>query len=111
LPKASFSIEKDELQIDAEYPEEDEIGKYRLLELRNTHREYGKHNRKNLFYPFYVNPDDGSVSLHKPNGQIEVLPIWEDGFEGCWTWDTKKSEQDSEFLAAQEVKGAWKIYR
>jgi adenine-specific DNA-methyltransferase len=111
LPKGCFSIEKDEVQIDAEYTEEDEIDKYRLLELRNTHREYGKHNRKNLFYPFYINPEDGSVSLQKVNGNIEVLPIWEDGFKGCWTWETKKSEADIELLVARQVKGAWKIYR
>jgi len=42
LPKGSFTIAKEEEQIEAEYPEEDDGGKFRLLELRNTHREYGK---------------------------------------------------------------------
>ena len=46
---------KDENQIEDEYPLEDDDGKYRLMELRNTHREFGKHNRKNLHYPIYVN--------------------------------------------------------
>ena len=54
LLKGGFSIEKDEEQVEAEYPEEDEVGKYRLLELRNTHREFGRHNRKNLYYPLYL---------------------------------------------------------
>jgi len=111
LPKGCFSVEKDEGQIDAEYTEEDEVGKFRLLELRNTHREYGKHNRKNLYYPLYVNPNDGSVSLGKENGFVEVYPIWDDGYEGCWTWETKKAENDLEILVGQNIKGGWKIFR
>jgi adenine-specific DNA-methyltransferase len=111
LPKGYFSIEKDEEQIDIEYTEEDELGKYRLLELRNTHREFGKHNRKNLYYPFYVNTEDGSLSLIKDNGTKEVYPIWDDGYEGCWTWDTKKADSDIDLLVAQNIKGKWKIYR
>lgn len=113
LPKAYFSIEKEEEQIDAEYTEEDEIGKYRLLELRNTHREFGKHNRKNLFYPFYLNTKNKTLSLKKNgNGDcIEILPIWDDGYEGCWTWDSKKADSDIELLVAQKIKNVWKIYR
>ncbi len=111
LPKGSFSIEKDEEQIEAEYTEEDDGGKYRLLELRNTHREFGRHNRKNLFYPFYVDPASQSVSLDFAEKLIKVLPIWEDGFEGCWTWDQTKSAKDLDFLIAKQIKNQWKIYR
>ncbi len=110
LAKGAFSIEKDEEQVAAEYTEEDDGGRYRLLELRNTHREFGKHNRKNLFYPFYVD-DDGGVFLEDGAGRTKVLPIWDDGFEGCWTWEPKKAERDLAFLVAESVKGKWKIYR
>lgn len=110
LPKGAFAIEKDEDQIAQEYAEEDESGKYRLLELRNTHREFGKHNRKNLFYPFFVD-EDGNVFLDQSNGLTEVLPRWNDGYEGCWTWDKKKASRDIDFLTAQMVKGRWKIFR
>ncbi|MDD5301058.1 MAG: site-specific DNA-methyltransferase [Gallionella sp.] len=110
LPKGSFSIEKDENQIEAEYPEEDSFGKYRLLELRNTHREFGKHNRKNLFYPFYVD-DEGSVSVNSSEGWQKVLPLWDDGYEGCWTWEKKRAEQDADLLFAKRVNDRWKIYR
>ncbi len=41
LSKGAFSIEKEESQIVQEYTEEDDADKYRLLELRNTHRECG----------------------------------------------------------------------
>jgi adenine-specific DNA-methyltransferase len=111
LPKGYYSIEKDEEQIGAEYPEEDDGGKYRLLELRNTHREFGRHNRKNLFYPFYVDSESGDVYLEPDEKLIKVLPIWDDGFEGCWTWDQRKSKKDLDFLVAKQIKGQWKIYR
>lgn len=110
LPKGAFSIKKDEDQIEQEYPLLDQLGKYRLLELRNTHREFGKHNRTNLFYPFYVSPEM-KVSLEEKTGFTEVWPIWSDGFEGCWTWSKDKADDDGALLAAREVNGNLKIYR
>lgn len=110
LPKGYFSIAKDEDQIESEYPEEDDGGKYRLLELRNTHREFGKHNRRNLYYPLYVD-NNGEVSLSNDDGLIKVVPNWDDGFEGCWTWDKAKAERDIELLVGKQVSGRWKIYR
>ena len=110
LPKGAFAIAKEEDQIEAEYPEEDDGGKYRLMELRNTHREFGKHNRRNLFYPLYTN-NDGEVSLEEDDYLHKVVPVWDDGFEGCWTWDRAKAEKDGELLVAREVTGRWKIYR
>jgi adenine-specific DNA-methyltransferase len=110
LPKGSFSIAKDEEQIIDEYPEEDDLGKYRLLELRNTHREFGRHNRRNLYYPLYVD-EDGDVRIDAMDGTEEVLPIWDDEFEGCWTWEKPKAEKDLALLVAQKIKGRWKIFR
>ena len=109
LPKGFFSIEKDEDQIEAEYSEEDEAGKFRLLELRNTHREFGKHNRKDMYFPIYVN-DDGEVSMNSEEGQ-KVLPNWEDGYEGCWTWGKTKAVKEIELLTSKKISGRWKIYR
>jgi adenine-specific DNA-methyltransferase len=112
LPKGSFSIGKDEEQVANEYPEEDELGKYRLLELRNTHREFGKHNRKNLYYPLYINKETGEVSLNKNGESIKVEPIWDDGFEGCWTWDKNKVQSDNAYLVGvKNKKVKWKVYR
>ncbi|MFS8130726.1 MAG: site-specific DNA-methyltransferase, partial [Candidatus Dojkabacteria bacterium] len=112
LDKGAFSVAKDEDQIEAEYTLEDEGGKYRLLELRNTHREFGKHNRKNLYYPLYVNPENEQVSVNKSENLIPILPDWEDGFNGCWTWDKNKVERDVDLLTAKMISGkSWKIYR
>jgi adenine-specific DNA-methyltransferase len=108
-PKGCLSIEKDDHQIEAEYPEEDEGGKYRVLELRNTHREFGKHNRKDMFFPLYVN-EEGEVSTLADEG-IKVLPIWDDGYEGCWTWGKPKAIAEIDLLIGKKIDGKWKIYR
>lgn len=110
LPKGALSIEKDAAQIEDEYTLEDEGGKYRLLELRNTHREFGRHNRRNLYYPIYLTID-GELKLDREVDSKEILPIWDDGFEGCWTWDSTKATKDLALLVAQEVRGRWKVYR
>ena len=110
LPKGYFSIAKDEEQIEAEYPEEDDGGKFRLLELRNTHREFGKHNRRNLFYPLHVDAN-GEVSLSPSDDTTPVLPIWDDGYEGCWTWQKSKANSDLPLLVGKMVGERWKIFR
>jgi len=111
LPKGALSAEKLSAQIETDYPEIDDDGqRFRYLELRNTHREFGKHNRKNLYYPIYVN-EIGRVSLDPQDGDHEVLPDWDDGFQGCWTWEKKKAIADLELLVARKVKSRWKIYR
>lgn len=109
LPKGCLSIEKDDQQIEAEYTEEDEVGKYRLGELRNTHREFGKHNRKDMFFPLYVN-DEGEVSTLADEGS-KVLPIWDDGYEGCWTWGKPKAIAEIDLLTGKKIDGRWKVYR
>lgn len=111
-PKDSFSITKDEALVLKEYKLLDKDGRYRLLELRNTHREFNSQNRPNLFYPFYVDPISCKVSLIQSDTfTIQVNPLWPDGFEGCWTWGKELSEKDNHLLIAQKIRGNWKIYR
>ncbi|MBN2488355.1 MAG: site-specific DNA-methyltransferase [Methanosarcinaceae archaeon] len=110
LPKGALDVPKSSEDIIAEYSEKNEKGRYRELELRNTHREFGKHNRPNLYYPFYV-IKDGTLSLNKVENAIEITPDWDDGFEGCWTWGKVKAEAEIEDLVAKLVNGNWKMYR
>src|SRR5690606_2302472 len=93
-----------------EYPENDEGGLFRTLELRNTHREFGKFNRRNLWYPLYVNPTTLKVSAESFPNSIEVFPYWNDGFEGCWTWGRPKAIEDIDFLVGKKIGESWKIY-
>lgn len=110
LPKGAVNVMKSDQEISANYKLNDERGRYRELELRNTHREFGKHNRKNLYYPFYVS-GNGEVSLEHGSGRQPVYPNWDDGFEGCWTWGADKARAQLDEVVARKVKGAWKIFR
>lgn len=97
-------------EIKKDYPLIDTRGRHRLLELRNTHREFGKFNRPKLHYPLYVQ-NDNSVSLTKSSDAITILPLWDDGFEGCWTWGMELTGREIGKLIAKEVNGKTKIYR
>lgn len=111
LPSGSVSIPKSLDDVSADYPLSDENGQpYRELELRNTHRDFGKFNRPKLWYPIYV-LSDGHVSLEKESGGVEVYPVWDDGFEGCWTWGKEKSSKEIHLLVGKRVSGRMKIYR
>lgn len=112
LPAGSYSVSKDIALIEKECKLSDENGLYRLLELRNTHKEFGRANRPNLWYPFFVSAIDNSVSLFKDDEHsIEVYPMWPDGYEGCWTWGAELAEKDLSSIVAQKKSGKWKIYR
>lgn len=110
LTKGALNIPKDDSEIEENYRLIDTRGRYRELELRNTHREFGKHNRRNLYYPFFVTAD-GKVSLEQKAQAVAVYPDWDDGFEGCWTWGTDKATQQISEIVAKQVNGKWKIYR
>jgi len=47
----------------SEYKNKDEIGNYRLLGLRMRGGFWRRSDRPKLYYPIYVNPDNGLVSL------------------------------------------------
>ncbi|MCX6143559.1 MAG: site-specific DNA-methyltransferase [Ignavibacteriales bacterium] len=109
--KADLTIEKTDEEIASQYTEEDDNGKFRALELRNTHREFGKHNRPNLSYPFYVSVDLKKISLSSFRGSTKVLPDWEDGYKGCWTWGKDKVDAEMKKLIARCVGEKTKIFR
>lgn len=110
LPSGSVSIPKTDEDISSDYGLSDERGAYRELELRNTHRDFGRYNRRNLWYPFYVDADARVYTTPVP-GAEEVYPVWDDGFEGCWTWGLEKSNAQIDLLTAKKVNGRTKIYR
>lgn len=95
------------------YNKQDEKGIYRELELRNRNPVFNRENRPNLFYPLYVNPETGQVSLTRDkNHFIEVLPKNSKGIDGCWTWGREKVATNISKLVGRQVStGAWRIYR
>jgi len=108
---ADFSLKKTDEEVATDYPDSDGAGRYRLLELRNTHRQFGRHNRPNLYYPLFVETTTSTVSLDPGMSTVEVRPIWDDGFEGCWTWSREKVSKEINYLVGRQVSDRWKVYR
>lgn len=102
----------------------DNISNFNIRELRNRNPKFGKHNRPNLFYPFYVNPKivdkDGfsPISLNKTEEfSIEVLPYNSKNIESCWRWGKELSEKNynsntlnSNLVAKAKKDGNYNIY-
>ncbi len=117
-----YELEKDDESNDLNL--EDNIGKYNIRELRNRNPKFGKHNRPNLYYPIYVNPNqcdkDGfypiSVEMDEEYS-IEVYPFNSEGRESCWRWGNKKLIQNyqkntliSNIVAKRKQSGSYGIY-
>ena len=82
---------------DKNFPYKDKIGGFELRELRNRNIAFTDENRPNLYYPFYINPnnklDNGllEISLEKKEGYVKVLPKKSQGFNTVWRWGKDKS--------------------
>lgn len=70
------------------YNKEDNIGKYREIDLRKTGEGDLREDRPNMFFYFYYNETTGNFYPSKneetPNGYIQIKPLLEDGREGRW---------------------------
>ena len=76
------------------YDHKDSNGVFRLLELRNRgSSQFNRKTRPNLYYPIYINPVDGTVSIIQEKHHTEVaLPKNSKDEDGCWTWSKYKVE-------------------
>lgn len=108
-----IGIPKSAKELAADYKLTDDSGElYRELELRNTHREFNRKTRPNLWYPLYVNPKTAEVETQKKAGWKQVYPVWPDGFEGCWSWQKSTAEDNLDLLVAREIgERGWVIFR
>jgi len=88
-----------------DYPETDSKGlKYRLIGLRKRGDSARKVDRPNMFYPFYINALDNSVSVEKNDYHtVEVFPFLSDGEEGRWRWGKDTAKDRLNELVAREV--------
>ena len=75
----------------------DDISNFNIRELRNRNPKFGKHNRPNLFYPIYINPNKKDangfypVSLNESSEySIDVKPYNSEGKASCWRWGKDK---------------------
>ncbi len=104
-------LEKEGRMVD-EYKRKDKQGQYRPLGLRNRNQAFNPTTRPKLYYPLYVNPADGSVSLARDaNYAVEIWPDAPDGTKTCWTWGTDKVRKEGDILFAEQTGQEWRIYR
>ena len=75
----------------------DSLGGFELRELRNRNIKFNKENRPNLYYPFYINPDEEDeyglhpISLDRVEGWVELYPLESQGVKTVWRWGKPKS--------------------
>ncbi|MDI6686813.1 MAG: site-specific DNA-methyltransferase [Desulfobacterales bacterium] len=91
--------------------------KYRLLGLRQRGGAWRRVQRPNLYFPIYVNPKNGNVSLEKSNIFCKkVLPKRPSGEEGRWTWSEEKVKNNIHLLVGKKVSRIgesdfWDVFR
>ena len=88
----------------SEYKYEDERGLYRLLGLRQRGVASLREDRPDMFFPIWVNPEDGKISLNSVDSWEKVIPKKSDGREGRWMWGKQKCINDSDRLVARLIK-------
>lgn len=75
----------------------DDLGGFELRELRNRNVKFNKVNRPNLYYPFYINPNEKdeydlhTISVEPVSGWIELYPLESQGINTVWRWGKAKS--------------------
>lgn len=75
----------------------DELGGFELRELRNRNVRFNVDNRPNLYYPFYIDPNNADENgLHKISldfqlGWHELYPLESQGVKTVWRWGKEKS--------------------
>jgi len=111
----SMEFEEHGLSLDdsvvSEYKEFDDNGKYRLLELRKRGGPDTRKERPNMYYPFYVNPQSGKVSLEQSEFySVEALPVKSNGDDGRWRWGKETAAKNIEYLFGKQVGNKYNIY-
>ncbi len=98
----------------SDYRHEDERGrKYRLLGLRQRGSASRREDRPNMFYPLYVDPATGNVSLVRDGTYVvEVLPQKSTGEDGRWMWGRDKVKANLNRLEAKFIsrRGEWDVF-
>lgn len=107
-----YGIDKDESML-SEYNEKDEVGRFRLIELRNRNSAFNPDTRPNLYYPIYIDPNGGKVSLEQVGSFTKkALPLDSNGEATCWTWNPKKFLKDRNLLIGRSTRdGGWRVFR
>ncbi|MEJ5283965.1 MAG: site-specific DNA-methyltransferase [Brevinematales bacterium] len=86
---------------DYKFPYKDDLGGFEVRELRNRNVRFNINNRPNLYYAFYLNPDEldengfYKISLEKSEKYyIEVYPKISNGIQTVWRWGKEKAKEN-----------------
>jgi len=88
-----------------DFPLKDQQGSYRLLPLRNSNKRFNPTTRPNLYYPLYVHPTSGEVSVDMHTDWHEVYPVFGSGEPAVWRWSRDKVKRDYSCLTGGLIKG------
>lgn len=95
----------------AEYKYTDGSGRYRLIELRKRGGADTQQERPKMYYPFFVNPDTGRVSLQQSEEFSTIThPVKSNGVNGRWRWGSETAQKNIDFLVAVEVGNKYNVY-
>jgi adenine-specific DNA-methyltransferase len=95
-----------------EYQRSDPRGPFRLLGLRNRNQSFNPQTRPNLYYPLYVSPETGAVSINRSDEfSDEVYPDAPDGTQTCWTWGKDRVVSGNRLLLAEKSGSEWRVFR
>lgn len=104
-------------EMESEYKYSENGRAYRLLGLRQRGGFWRRSERPNLYFPIFVNPTNGSVSLNQNSEYNEsVLPIQPStGEDGSWRWSKEKINTLTDELVAKSVRrngeDVWDIFQ
>ncbi len=87
---------------DKQFRYTDENGGFNIHPLYNSNVAFTSKNRPNLYYPFYLYPNNRlpndfyEISLEKRSGAIEIYPpkSQKDGVQFVWRWGKPKANQE-----------------
>ena len=105
----NFEFTEDDLK---QFNKEDDISTYSETPFTRTGNNSNKHERPNLYYSIYYDPNTNKLSLTPSDNTFEILPINGEGEEKTWRWgkETFEQKKDTELLV-KKVKGEFKVFK
>lgn len=121
-------------ELDKKFKYSDSIGGFNIHPLYNSNEAFHNLNRPNLYYPFYVYPDEVqiingdkffNIGLEKKANSIEIYPpkSLKNGVQFVWRWGKEKALKylnqeiigykvdDNEYRIVQKMRHSEKIIR
>lgn len=90
--------------------------KYREIDLRKTGDADLREDRPDMFYYFYYNETTGQLRASREQctqlGEIEIIPVRDDGHEGRWRWGFETTTSQIEKLAPKFMpnRRVWSVF-